>query len=67
MILSEGIGYVERARWAVMAPASALVLASVLAVSLAATGSGTGAAPLGRLRNPAAAHAATAPDTSESA
>lgn len=67
MILAEGIGYVERAPWAVLAPASALVLASVLAVSLAGTGSGTGAAPLGRLGNPATARAATAPDTSESA
>jgi peptide/nickel transport system permease protein len=35
LILAEGIGYVERAPWAVLAPASALVLASVLAVSLA--------------------------------
>ncbi|MGF9650392.1 ABC transporter permease subunit [Pseudarthrobacter oxydans] len=38
LILAEGIGYVERAPWAVLAPASALVLASVLAVSLAGTG-----------------------------
>ncbi|PNI09219.1 ABC transporter permease [Arthrobacter sp. AFG7.2] len=35
LILAEGIGYVERAPWAVLAPASALVLASVLAVGLA--------------------------------
>lgn len=35
LVLSEGMGYVERAPWAVLAPASALVLASVLAVSLA--------------------------------
>ncbi|MFJ6157207.1 ABC transporter permease subunit [Pseudarthrobacter sp. NPDC092184] len=38
LILAEGINYVERAPWAVLAPASALVLASVLAVSLAGTG-----------------------------
>ncbi|MFF1251892.1 ABC transporter permease subunit [Pseudarthrobacter sp. NPDC058329] len=38
LILAEGIGYVERAPWAVLAPASALVLASVLAVSLAGGG-----------------------------
>ncbi len=38
LILAEGIGYVERAPWAVLAPASALVLASVLAVSLAGAG-----------------------------
>ncbi|MBT2534570.1 ABC transporter permease subunit [Arthrobacter sp. ISL-69] len=35
LVLAEGINYVERAPWAVAAPASALVLASVLAVSLA--------------------------------
>nr|WP_163166314.1 ABC transporter permease subunit [Arthrobacter sp. Alg241-R88] len=57
LILAEGIGYVERAPWAVLAPASALVLASVLAVSLAGTGSGSGAARPGRLGNPAAARA----------
>ena len=34
LILAEGINYVERAPWAVVAPASALVLASVLAVSI---------------------------------
>jgi peptide/nickel transport system permease protein len=34
LVLAEGINYVERAPWAVAAPASALVLASVLAVSL---------------------------------
>lgn len=38
LILAEGIGYVERAPWTVLAPASALVLASVLAVSLAGAG-----------------------------
>ena len=38
LILAEGIGYVERAPWAVLAPASALVLASVLAVGLAGGG-----------------------------
>jgi peptide/nickel transport system permease protein len=35
LVLAEGINYVERAPWAVAAPAAALVLASVLAVSLA--------------------------------
>jgi peptide/nickel transport system permease protein len=44
LILAEGIGYVERAPWAVLAPASALVLASVLAVGLAGIGSRTGRA-----------------------
>ncbi|MCA4134039.1 ABC transporter permease subunit [Arthrobacter sp. M4] len=34
LILAEGINYVERAPWAVAAPAGALILASVLAVSL---------------------------------
>ncbi|GAB3566835.1 ABC transporter permease subunit [Arthrobacter alkaliphilus] len=34
LVLAEGINYVERAPWAVAAPASALVLASILAVSL---------------------------------
>ncbi|TLM83104.1 ABC transporter permease subunit [Pseudarthrobacter sp. NamE5] len=38
LILAEGISYVERAPWAVLAPASALVLASVLAVGLAGAG-----------------------------
>ncbi|MHA7281931.1 ABC transporter permease subunit [Arthrobacter sp. TMS2-4] len=33
LVLSEGMAYVERAPWAVFAPASALILASVLAVS----------------------------------
>ncbi|WP_245802134.1 ABC transporter permease subunit [Corynebacterium pacaense] len=36
LILSEGIDYVERAPWAVLAPATALVLSSMLAVSLSA-------------------------------
>ena len=40
LILAEGIGYVERAPWAVLAPASALVLASVVAVGLAGAGHG---------------------------
>ena len=40
LILAEGIGYVERAPWAVLAPAATLVLASVLAVGLAGIGSG---------------------------
>jgi peptide/nickel transport system permease protein len=35
LILAEGSGYAERAPWAVIAPAAALVLAAVLAVSLA--------------------------------
>lgn len=34
LVLSEGIQYVERAPWTVLAPACALILASVLAVSL---------------------------------
>ena len=34
LLLAEGIGYVERAPWTVLGPAGALVLASVLAVSL---------------------------------
>jgi peptide/nickel transport system permease protein len=38
LILAEGIGYVERAPWAVLAPASALVLAAVLAVGMAGAG-----------------------------
>lgn len=38
LVLAEGINYVERAPWAVAAPASALVLASVLAVSLSSLG-----------------------------
>ena len=38
LILAEGIGYVERAPWAVLAPASALVLAAVLAVGFAGAG-----------------------------
>ncbi|WP_455835666.1 ABC transporter permease subunit [Pseudarthrobacter siccitolerans] len=40
LILAEGIGYVERAPWAVLAPAATLVLASVLAVGLAGIGGG---------------------------
>lgn len=35
LVLAEGSGYAERAPWVVAAPAGALVLASVLAVSLA--------------------------------
>ena len=34
LILAEGINYVERAPWAVAAPAAALILASILAVAL---------------------------------
>ncbi|MDQ0921710.1 peptide/nickel transport system permease protein [Pseudarthrobacter sp. W1I19] len=48
LILAEGIGYVERAPWAVLAPAFALVLASVLAVGLAGIGSGAVGADQGR-------------------
>ncbi|WP_454294440.1 ABC transporter permease subunit [Salana multivorans] len=47
LVLAEGIGYVERAPWTVLAPASALILASVLATSLASL-------PAGRLRRPGA-------------
>ncbi|WP_082406218.1 ABC transporter permease subunit [Microbacterium sp. No. 7] len=35
LVLAEGMGYVERAPWTVLAPAFALVLASIMAVSLA--------------------------------
>ena len=35
LILAEGVGYAERAPWVVLAPAGALMLAAVLAVSLA--------------------------------
>ncbi|TFD54480.1 ABC transporter permease subunit [Cryobacterium frigoriphilum] len=38
LVLAEGIGYAERAPWVVLAPAGALVLAAVLAVSLAGFG-----------------------------
>lgn len=41
LVLAEGIGYVERAPWTVLAPASALVLAAVLAVSLASLPAGS--------------------------
>jgi peptide/nickel transport system permease protein len=34
LILAEGVNYVERAPWSVATPASALILASILAVSL---------------------------------
>ena len=44
LILAEGVNYVERAPWAVIAPASALVLASILAVSLSRIGWAAGAA-----------------------
>ncbi|WP_461172810.1 ABC transporter permease subunit [Arthrobacter sp. Z1-9] len=65
LILAEGIGYVERAPWAVLAPASALVLASVLAVSLAGTSS-SGAARYGRGKR-TAANTATASETAKTA
>ncbi|MBT8160309.1 MULTISPECIES: ABC transporter permease subunit [Arthrobacter] len=45
LILAEGINYVERAPWAVVAPASALVLASVLAVSLSSLSRPSGFSP----------------------
>ena len=35
LILAEGIGYAERTPWLVLAPAGALVVASVLPVSFA--------------------------------
>lgn len=38
LLLAEGIDYVERAPWTVLGPAGALVLASVLAVSLSSAG-----------------------------
>lgn len=38
LILAEGINYVERAPWAILAPATALALASILAVSLSSLG-----------------------------
>ncbi|NKX50148.1 ABC transporter permease subunit, partial [Arthrobacter deserti] len=40
LLLAEGIGYVERAPWAVLGPATALVLTSILAVSLSGGGHG---------------------------
>lgn len=51
LILAEGINYVERAPWTVLAPALALVLASVLAVALA--GLGTSSRVDGRTRTDA--------------
>ncbi|MCU1519300.1 MAG: ABC-type dipeptide/oligopeptide/nickel transport system, permease component, partial [Pseudarthrobacter sp.] len=38
LVLAEGINYLERAPWTVLAPASALALASILAVSLSSLG-----------------------------
>ncbi|MEX5256954.1 ABC transporter permease subunit [Kocuria arenosa] len=55
LLLAEGIGYVERAPWTVLGPAGALVLASVLAVSLS---SADGAR---RTSRPGAGPAATVP------
>lgn len=37
LVLAEGMPYIERAPWAVLAPASALLLLSLLAISLAGT------------------------------
>ncbi|MFI8416921.1 ABC transporter permease subunit [Serratia sp. NPDC078593] len=37
LVLAEGMPYIERAPWAVLAPASALLLLSLLAISLAST------------------------------
>lgn len=55
LVLAEGSAYVERAPWTVLAPALALVLVSVLAVSLGALGRGGGASGAGRVRRPRAA------------
>lgn len=40
LLLSEGVDYVERAPWSTLAPAAALILTSVLAVSAAGLGRG---------------------------
>ncbi|MEX5270376.1 ABC transporter permease subunit [Kocuria sabuli] len=45
LLLGEGINYVERAPWTVLGPAAALVLASVLAVSLSSADTAGRAAP----------------------
>jgi peptide/nickel transport system permease protein len=42
LLLAEGVAYVERAPWAVLAPTGVLVLTSVLAVSLSSTSGSTG-------------------------
>nr|WP_306438955.1 ABC transporter permease subunit [Kocuria sediminis] len=55
LLLAEGIGYVERAPWTVLGPAGALVLASVLAVSLSS------AERARRVSRPGPGHAAVAP------
>jgi peptide/nickel transport system permease protein len=47
LLLSEGMNYVERAPWTVLAPLVALVGLSVLAVSLSGVG-GRVRAPVGR-------------------
>jgi peptide/nickel transport system permease protein len=51
LILAEGINYVERAPWAILAPALALALSSILAVSTASLGK----SPLRTRRYPAPA------------
>ncbi|MFI7493600.1 ABC transporter permease subunit [Kocuria sp. M4R2S49] len=53
LLLAEGIGYVERAPWTVLGPAGALVLASVLAVSLSSA-DGARRRPRARTGPPAA-------------
>lgn len=51
LVLAEGMPYVERAPWAVLAPAASLVALSVLAVTLSSLGgSSTGGASAGSLR-----------------
>ncbi|MHA6794348.1 ABC transporter permease subunit [Pseudonocardia bannensis] len=42
LLLAEGLAYVERAPWAVLAPTGVLVLTSVLAVSLSSVSGSTG-------------------------
>lgn len=52
LLLAEGIGYVERAPWTVLGPACALVLASVLAVSLSSADGGRNLRPASDLPAP---------------
>ncbi len=58
LLLAEGMPYVERAPWTVLAPTGALVLASVLAVSLSAvpTRLSPARAPAAGPRAPASSH-----------
>lgn len=53
LIVSEGIGYLERAPWAVLAPTAALALTSVIAVGLAAERVGAASEPSPSLTRPA--------------